>query len=138
MSSPDIRHQARRVALGALFSWAFLSRNAEGLADNIVDLMKIKEYEKSLATSIIKGVIDNLSLIDKIIQNAAPQWPLDQVAKVDLTVLRMAVFELFFAHPRVPQKVAINEAVELAKEFGGENSGRFVNGVLGTVVRTLS
>ena len=74
--------------------------------------------------------------IDKIIEKAAPEWPLEQIAKIDLEILRIAVFELYIARS-VPPKVAIDEAVELGKQFGGENSSKFVNGVLGTVVKEL-
>jgi len=79
-----------------------------------------------------------LSQIDQIIEKSAPEWPLDQIAIVDRNVLRIGLFELLFGNrEEVPPKVAINEAIELAKTFGGESSGRFVNGVLGTVYREI-
>ncbi len=90
-----------------------------------------------MAVFISKGVTDNLDTIDKIIETSAPEWPLSQIAKVDLEILRIAIFELFIAR-NVPPKVAIDEAVELAKEFGGDNSSKFVNGVLGTVVKQMT
>lgn len=96
----------------------------------------IREVDAGLAIFIAKGVTENLETIDQIIQEAAPEWPVEQIAKIDLEALRIAVFELSIAR-NVPPKVAIDEAIELGKEYGGENSGKFINGVLGTVVRNL-
>jgi N utilization substance protein B len=79
--------------------------------------------------------LPNLSLIDKKIQKAAPEWPLDKIAKIDLAILRVAVHELL--EHKEPEKVIIDEAVELAKEFGNDHSPKFVNGVLGTILKTL-
>jgi N utilization substance protein B len=83
---------------------------------------------------LVNGVVKNLTAIDQIIVKNAPEWPMDQVPPVDRNVLRMGVFELMFLK-QVPPKVAINEAVELAKTFGGESSGKFVNGVLGALFK---
>jgi len=88
------------------------------------------------AIALVEGVTAHLADIDPVIQAAAPQFPVDQLALVDRNVLRLAIYELHYA-PDVPYKVVINEAVEIAKRFGGPNSGRFVNGVLGTVSRQL-
>jgi N utilization substance protein B len=98
-----------------------------------------KEFEKAVNNrdfidDLVWGTLDNVEKIDNIIKPAAPEWPIDQIALVDLVILRMAIYELLFKR-EVPPKVAINEAVELAKTFGGLNSSRFVNGVLGTVYR---
>jgi N utilization substance protein B len=97
------------------------------------------EFQKSLnnrdfLAELVWGTIESKDNIDSIIKPAAPEWPIDQVALVDLTVLRMAIYELLFKR-EVPPKVAINEAVELSKALGGVNSSKFVNGVLGTVYR---
>ena len=87
---------------------------------------------------MVNGVIKNLAKIDQIIAQAAPEWPIDQIAIVDRNVLRLGIFELLFGdYKEVPPKVAINEAIELAKSFGGESSGKFVNGVLGTIYREI-
>ena len=83
---------------------------------------------------VVKGVLSHQDAIDALIAPAAPEWPVDQIAKIDKIVLRVGVYELCFKRD-VPPKVAINEAVELAKAFGGENSSKFVNGVLGTIYR---
>lgn len=86
------------------------------------------------ARHLVDGVLANREAIDHVLARAAPAWPLDQMPPVDRNLLRLAIYELLFDNRRVPPKVAINEAVEIAKSFGSENSSRFVNGVLGTVV----
>jgi len=94
--------------------------------------------EESFVWQIIKGVVSHLKEIDKIIETAAPEWPIDQITIVDRNVLRIGLYELLYSNKEeVPPKVAINEAIELAKTFGGESSGRFINGVLGTVFREM-
>lgn len=134
----DPRHKARRLALSALFEWSFYSQDPEFLLSHAVETLEEnpKDFDGQLALSLINGVMRNIETIDQIIAAAAPQWPLDQISKVDLTCLRIAVHELYLAR-NAPPKVAIDEAIELAKEFGGPTSGKFVNGVLGTVVKTL-
>ena len=94
--------------------------------------------DTSLAWQVITGVVKHLFSIDKIIEKAAPEWPIDQITIVDRNILRIGLYELLYADKEeVPPKVAINEAIELAKSFGGESSGKFVNGVLGTVYKEL-
>jgi len=94
--------------------------------------------EKEFSRELIKGTVENLSKIDEIISKAAPQWPIEQIANVDRNILRIGVYELLFGDQKaVPPKVAINEAIELGKAFGGENSGRFINGVLGAIFREM-
>lgn len=142
----DARHQARIVALQALFEWSFYSQDIEEILErDILEYIKVGDsseqeteipVDRDLAMLIVKGATANLDEIDKIITESAPEWPIEQIAKIDLEILRMSIFELFIAR-NVPPKVAINEAVELGKEFGGENSSKFVNGVLGTVVKNL-
>lgn len=138
----DPRHQARTTALQALFEWSFNSTDIEELvkrdAKEYVQIDQKNEnstpIDEPLALSLTKGVTENLDVIDKIIETSAPEWPINQIAKVDLEILRIAIFELHISRS-VPPKVAIDEAVELAKEYGGENSSKFVNGVLGTVIK---
>lgn len=129
----DPRHNARKIALATLFSWSFLSQNLAKGAKRAAKTLKTNEFDRELVRFLIQGVVENRAQLDEIITETAPEWPIDQIAKIDLIVLRIAVFELLIAQ-NVPPKVAINEAVELAKEFGSESSGKFVNGVLGTVV----
>jgi len=127
----DPRHEARRVALVTLFGRSFPAANNDQLP-NLVEEKVGEEFDEGLAQSIIEGVVQDQKEIDQIIKAAAPEWPLDQIARIDLICLRLAVFELLVAR-KVPHKVAIDEAIELAKEFGSEQSGKFVNGVLGTI-----
>jgi len=103
----------------------------------------IKEFGPGLENTefvwkLIKEVVEHLPQIDKIIGKAAPEWPIEQITIIDRNVLRIGLYELLYENKEeVPPKVAINEAIELAKTFGGENSGKFVNGVLGTVYKEL-
>lgn len=140
----DPRHQARIATLQSLFEWSFNSTEIEEMVTRDIEKYVQFDYptenrievDKSLALFIARGVTENLETIDQIIETCAPEWPISQIAKVDLEILRIAIFELYIAK-NVPTKVAIDEAVELAKEFGGENSSKFVNGVLGTVVKQM-
>lgn len=106
-----------------------LARNIERYKDTVDDTAFIER--------LVRGVIKNTTELDEILQPIAPEWPIDQIARVDRTILRMALYELKESGDVVPPKVAINEAVELAKAFGSDNSSKFVNGVLGTAYRTL-
>jgi len=135
-SKKDPRHEARRIALSVLFGWSFFSKNLEQLKGLARETVGDGEFDENLADSIINGVIENIETIDQIIKATAPEWPLEQITRIDLVCLRIAIFELYIAQ-EVPHKVAIDEAIELAKEFGSEQSGKFVNGVLGTIVKTL-
>ena len=135
------RHLSRSVVLQTLFEWDFrnckkdladeaLQRNAHEFASGAGDLPFMEE--------LLDGTIARKSDLDMVIEKAAPEWPLDRIALVDRNVLRLGLYELLFSdREKVPAKVAINEAIELAKNFGGENSGRFVNGVLGAVYKEL-
>ena len=137
------RHLGRIIALQSLYECEFrtqcedgtvsiddiLSRNIERYKDTVEDTKFIE--------SLVHGVTKQAPELDAILQPIAPEWPIDQIARVDRTILRMAIFELKESGDVVPPKVAINEAVELAKAFGSDNSSKFVNGVLGTAYRTL-
>ena len=135
------RHLSRSVAMQSLYEWDFRGRKMEELP--VILDRNIKEFASGLEDTtfihqIVDGVIKYNEQLNKIIEKAAPQWPLEQIAVVDRNVLRVGLFELLFGkREEVPPKVAINEAIELAKSFGGESSGKFVNGVLGTVYREI-
>ncbi len=136
------RHLARSIAMQSLFEWDFNGKDPQQLA-LVVDRNK-KEFgpgldeEYEFIDRLVQGVVENLEKIDVIIEKAAPAWPIAQITAVDRAVLRLGLYELLFgAREEVPPKVAINEAIELAKAFGGESSGKFVNGVLGTVYREI-
>jgi len=135
------RHLSRSIAMQSLYEWDFNGKKSE-LLDKIVE-KNIKEYGPGLEDTgfiwqLVRGVVDHLPQIDKIIEKAAPEWPIDQITIVDRNVLRIGLYELLYAkREEVPPKVAINEAIELAKTFGGESSGKFINGVLGTVYKEI-
>ena len=137
------RHLGRIVALQTLYEVEFrtaaadveldigaiLSRNLERYKDEIDDTEFVSE--------LVQGVLDNVAKLDELLQPIAPEWPLAQISRVDHGVLRIGLYELLYHAEKVPPKVVINEAVELAKAFGSDNSSKFVNGVLGTAYRTL-
>src|SRR3989344_1284950 len=135
------RHLSRSLAMQSLFERDFYGSKA----DNIKDIIKrnIDEFapglqDEGFTEQLVGGVIEHQVELDDIIAKAAPEWPIAQIAPVDRNVLRIGLHELLFGdNKEVPPKVAINEAIELAKTFGGDSSGRFVNGVLGTVYREL-
>ncbi len=134
------RHLARTIVLQSLYEWDFYERQT--------DLIKIVERnlnnfgqgidEPEFVWRIVKGVVEHLKEIDKIIEKAAPAWPIEKIAIIDRNVLRIGLYELLYADKEeVPPKVAINEAIEMAKNYSGPNSPKFVNGVLGTVYREM-
>ena len=135
------RHLSRSIAMQSLYEWDF-SGKKPGILEKIVE-KNIKEFgpglqDKDFIWQLIKGVVSNISNIDKIIEKAAPEWPIDQITIIDRNVLRIGLYELLYGNKEeVPPKVAINEAIELAKSFGGESSGKFINGVLGTVYKEI-
>jgi len=128
----DPRHNARKLSLAKIFEHSFNNSEDYTISD-VRELFKIEKYDKELHKYITEGVINNREAIDQILTTCAPDWTIDKISKLDLAVLRISIFELVIAK-NVPTKVAIDEAVELAKEFGGKSSSKFVNGVLGTVV----
>lgn len=134
------RHLARSIVLQSLYEWDFTRkhRDLEGvISRNIHEFAEGIESEE-FVHRLITGTISHLPEIDKIIEKAAPAWPIDQISVVDRNILRLGLYELIFGDKNeVPPKVAINEAIELAKHFGGESSGRFINGVLGTVYKEI-
>jgi len=134
------RHLARSITLQSLFEWDFSQRNFDL---NKIMRRNIEKFggvfdEQDFVKFLANGVAKNLEKIDKIIQDSAPERPLEQLSAIDRNVLRVGLFELLYEDKKeVPPKVAINEAIELAKSFGGESSGRFINGVLGTVYKEM-
>lgn len=125
----------------SLFEWDFWGKNGDLagiLARNLAEFGPGLQ-EHGFAAELTKGVIENMPAIDAIISKAAPQWPIDQISIVDRNILRLGLYELLYEDKdAVPPKVAINEAIELAKNFGGESSGKFINGVLGTIYKEIS
>lgn len=135
------RHLARSVAMQSLYEWDFNGDNDieinEIIRHNMVEFGSRLD-DNLFVKQLVKGVLEKRKVIDPIIEKCAPEWPLEQITMVDRNILRIGIFELMFGeYEETPPKVAINEAIELAKTFGGESSGKFVNGVLGTVYREM-
>lgn len=137
------RHLGRIVALQTLYEYEFRTQSEDASVDvDEILARNLERYEsaiedKSFVKELVSGVIAAQTELDEKIQPIAPEWPIEQIARVDRSVLRVGMFELLHRGDIVPPKVAINEAVELAKAFGSDNSSKFVNGVLGTAYRTL-
>ena len=128
------RHLSRVIVMQTLYEWDFRPKTEidEIKKRNIENYHE--EADDSYIEDTIEGVIKSQKTIDEEITKAAPEWPIEQISSIDKTILRLAIFEILYSQD-VPPKVAINEAVELGKTFGGQNSSKFVNGVLGTVYR---
>lgn len=141
------RHLSRSIVLQTLYEWDFwrAGRKDEESGEKLIEILErnIKEFGPGMEnvdfiTALVKGVIKHWDTINKIIEKGAPEWPLEQISIIDRNVLRIGIYELLFANrEEVPPKVAINEAIELGKTFGGDNSGKFINGVLGTIYREI-
>lgn len=135
------RHLSRSVVMQTLFEWDFRCISNEEISE-VID-RNVFEFapgmgDFSFIKTLTEGVLKKKEDIDKIIEKAAPEWPIEKISVVDRNILRMGLYELLFSdRSEVPAKVAINEAIELAKTFGGETSGKFVNGVLGAVYKEL-
>jgi len=134
------RHLSRSIAMQSLYEWDFSNKE---LDLNVLVEKNLEEFgpgleDKNFVWELVTGVIEHLKEVDNIIKTAAPQWPIAQISIVDRNILRLGIYELLYEDKKaVPPKVAINEAIELAKSFGGENSSKFINGVLGTVYKNL-
>lgn len=136
------RHLQRSVAMQSLYEWDFggckpdvgmdiVKRNLDMFAPGL-------EGNENLASRLVEGIAREQKTIDELITKCAPEWPIEQIASVDRAILRLGIFELLYGdYDEVPPKVAINEAIELAKSFGSDSSPKFVNGVLGTIYREM-
>jgi N utilization substance protein B len=142
------RHLSRSIVLQTLFEWDFLSEQKKSdlsLTGGIKDSLKrnLNEFAPGVeddffASSLLEKILKKRTTIDEIIEKAAPDWPIDKISVIDRNILRIGLTELLFGdRTEVPPKVAINESIELAKTFGGENSGKFINGVLGAVYKEM-
>lgn len=146
------RHLCRSIAMQSLYEWDFesslideIGKESRFKKERLDKIVEINNFEYGSENSegcftreIINGIFKNMKKIDSVIKRLAPEWPLEQVTIIDRNILRIGIFELMFnKRDDVPPKVAINEAIELAKTFGGKSSGKFVNGVLGTLYKEL-
>ncbi len=135
------RHLGRIISLQSLYEYEFRLKAGDATADiDTIVAKNIEPYAKALGDTefvytLSKGVVDNMKKLDEELRPLAPEWPIDTIAAIDRNVLRIGLFEL--ESRNVPPKVAINEAVELAKAFGSDNSSKFINGVLGTAFKEL-
>ena len=134
------RHLSRSIVLQSLYEWDFYDKKPT--LKDIVE-RNIKDFgpgleELNFIWQLIDGIVKHMPEIDKVIEKAAPEWPISQIAMIDRNVLRIGLFELLYSDKEeVPPKVAINESIELAKTFAGQTSGKFINGVLGTVYKQI-
>ena len=137
------RHLGRIISLQSLYEYEFREKAGDAEADlDTIIAKNIEPYEKALGDTefvynLTHGVAERFDKLDKELKPLAPEWPISSIAAIDRNVLRMGLYELKFCGDKVPPKVAINEAVELAKAFGSDNSSRFINGVLGTAFRQI-
>jgi len=129
---PGIRRQARMIALQTLYEYDVAQHTLSEVLQRHVEERHLQSQVVEYAEALVLGVSEHLADIDAHIQSAAREWPLQQMARIDKNILRLAIYEILFNNT-VPAKAAINEAVELAKIFGSDTSSRFINGVLGTI-----
>lgn len=135
------RHLARCIAMQILYEWDFRGRPTEALSaiveHNLQEFGNGLEEEKKYVLDTAAGVIGHQKEIDEVIEQYASNWPLEQISTVDRNILRIGIYELKFSD-EIPDKVAINEAIEVAKTYGGPASGKFVNGVLGAIYNNMN
>jgi transcription antitermination protein NusB len=130
------RRRARRVTLETLYEYDIADHPPFEVLQRRVQETNIESAGVEFATHLVQGVLANINGMDRLIARYAPEWPLDQMAVIDRNILRIAIFE-FLASDETPVKVAINEAVELAKTYGSDSAPRFINGVLGTLAEQI-
>ncbi len=135
------RHLSRSIVLQALFEWdlnAIDKKEVINILDRNIEEFAQNKTDRPFMEKLLNGILGKQTELDLVITKAAPEWPIDRISPVDRNILRLGLFELLFSErSEVPAKVAINEAIELAKQFGGDNSSRFVNGVLGAVYKEI-
>lgn len=135
------RHLSRSIVLQALFEWdlnAIDKKEVSTILDRNIEEFAKNNTDRPFMDKLLSGILAKQPELDLVITKAAPEWPIDRISPVDRNILRLGLYELLFSErSEVPAKVAINEAIELAKQFGGDNSSRFVNGVLGAVYKEI-
>jgi len=131
------RRKARNLAIQALYEIDSVNHDPDATLEHLFQEIPLTDDSASFATAIVKGVLRYKEKLDGQIQRFAPTWPVAQISIIDRNILRLAIYEILIDN-KVPEKVAINEAVELAKNYGGENSPKFINGVLGALSATIT
>lgn len=132
------RHLSRTIAMQTLFIWDFNNQKKdlkEIIKENFLNFAP-EFNDGGFVEELVFGVFENIKSINDYIKKYAPEWPIDQITVIDRNVLRLGIYELVFSE-KIPPKVAINEAIEIAKNFGGESSGKFINGVLGSIYTNM-
>jgi N utilization substance protein B len=133
------RHLARTIAMQTLFVWDFNGQKTDQveslISDNFANFAPNFD-DGGFVKDLVMGVINKVDELDALIRKHATEWPLDQITCVDRNVLRLGIYELLYCE-NIPSRVAINEAIEVAKSFGGDSSGKFINGVLGAIYNDL-
>jgi len=133
------RHLSRTIAMQTLYQWDFNGKkenNLDEILQSTIDEFASGFNDEGFTKHLLDGVLNNLETLDELIRKYATEWPLEQITTIDRNILRLGIFELKL-DPEIPSKVAINEAIEVAKAYGGESSGKFVNGVLGAIYKEL-
>lgn len=132
------RHLGRTITLQSLFEWDFHvgTKSIDEILEHNLAEFSSKFDDIEFTTKLVHGIMQNVENINDFIRKYAPDWPIEQITNIDRNVLRIGIYELKF-DAEIPPKVAINESIELAKTFGGESSGKFVNGVLGSIYREM-
>ncbi len=128
------RHLSRTIAMQSLYEWDFRRKEHPWEIAKRIIVNVEPDADKDFIKSLLEGSIKKIDKLDDMIARAAPEWPIEQISVIDKTILRIALYELLYRED-IPPKVTINEAVELGKTYGGENSSKFINGVLGTLYR---
>jgi N utilization substance protein B len=131
------RRKARSIALQALYEIDSVQHDPEETLKNLREELKLSDETFKFASELVNGVVRYKEKLDAQIHRYAPAWPIEQIAFIDRNILRLAIFEILIDN-KIPVKVAINEAVELAKNFGGDSSSKFINGVLGAISANIS
>ena len=131
------RRKARSIALQALYEIDSVQHDPEETLKNLREELKLSEETFKFASELVNGVVRYKEKLDAQIHRYAPAWPIEQIAFIDRNILRLAIFEILIDN-KIPVKVVINEAVELAKNFGGDSSSKFINGVLGAISANIS
>ncbi len=135
------RQLARSIVLQSLYEWDFYAQKSgldEIIERNTAEFGPGLEKEKEFISKLAHGIVEHMTELDKMIVEAAPEWPIEQIAVIDRNALRIGLYELKYSDRKeVPAPVAIDEAIEIAKNYGGPNSGKFINGVLGTVYHAM-
>ncbi len=130
------RRRSRESALQVLYQWDLTRQDSQKGLDHFKEHFSLKEESDPFLEQIVRGVLTHWKEIDRLIEHYSENWRLDRIAPIDHTILRIAIFELLYCE-EIPPKVALNEAVDLGKQYGSENSGRFINGILDRILNEV-